>query len=600
MIKLTEFTSVVDTYEKNFAIRKERFKLLKRKDQKKSREKREKKIETSKFLGNAGKFLPSSLKKTTSDLFDTALNFGFALFVGSLLENLSSIFNTLRNIYKKIEDIVKGTEEFVSGILGGLQSFYDSAVENIDKLNQLVSDIKTEAEKYGEIEILGVKLKKIVDAIATIAGVLGSAQFFKDVLGFLKPKPTPDVGRAAGSKLADKLKKPPVKTPKVSPILTPEQVLGKTRPRVNKRGRVFNRQPVMSGGGAGASSGGSVKPPLVERIFKTVFGEDLPTRKKTDVTKPFDVPDIRGLANRQLNLLNKLNPNASALASEMSDLLRKYDAGTLQISEQAKLNAIKSFAQKKGFTSIVEQLEDVLSVEQMRAAAKPPPPAAKKVAQSILNKLNGLAKFLKWAALGLLIAELTIDFQKGDYKAMVVKLAAFGFSGLAVLLTNALGIKLAAVTGGAGLPATIAIGAGSLGVGIAVDNAIRNFFLGDKKFEKDKLPVVKGTESLIPVDEKELDKRYGIDRSYRDTTLEPDINLKPGMLVPGDYTPEELKELEKIQRLYQPQSSVSKPEIISKSLNSDGLDGKTSYGQGGFVPIYTNLIAIQPIEVPAA
>ena len=70
MIKLTEFTSVVDTYKKNFAIRKERFKLFKRKDQKESREKREKKIETSKFLGNAGKFLPSSLKKTTSDLFD--------------------------------------------------------------------------------------------------------------------------------------------------------------------------------------------------------------------------------------------------------------------------------------------------------------------------------------------------------------------------------------------------------------------------------------------------------------------------------------------------------------------------------------------------
>ena len=600
MIKLTEFTSIVDTYEKNFNIRKERFKLLKRKDQKESREEREKKIETSKFLGNAGKFLPSSLKKTTSDLFDTALNFGFALFVGSLLENLSSIFNTLRNIYKKIEDIVKGTKEFVSGILGGLQSFYDGAVENIDKLNQLVSDIKTEAEKYGEIEILGVKLKEIVDAISTIAGVLGSAQFFKDVLGFIKPKPTPDVGGAAGSKLADKFKKPTVKTPKVSPILTPEQVFDKPRLRVNKRGGVLNRQPVMPGGGAGASSGGSVKPSLVERIFKTVFGEDLPTRKKTDVTKPFDVPDIRGLANRQLNLLNKLNPNASALASEMSDLLRKYETGTLQISEQAKLNAIKSFAQKKGFTSIVEQLEDVLSVEQMRAAAKPPPPAAKKVAQSILNKLNGLAKFLKWAALGLLIAELTIDFQKGDYKAMVVKLAAFGFSGLAVLLTNALGLKLAAVTGGAGLPATIAIGAGSLGVGIAVDNAIRNFFLGDKKFEKDKLPVVKGTESLIPVDEKELDKRYGIDRSYRDTTSEPDINLKPGMLVPGDYTTEELKELKKIQRLYQPQSSVSKPEIISKSLNSDGLDGKTSYGQGGFVPIYTNLIAIQPIEVPAA
>jgi|TARA_B100000035_G_scaffold196799_1_gene168160 hypothetical protein len=594
MIKLTEFTSVVDTYKKNFAIRKERFKLLKRKGQEESREKREKKIETSKFLGNAGKFLPSSLKKTTSDLFDTALNFGFALFVGSLLENLSSIFNRLRNIYKKIEDIVKGTKEFVSGILGGLQSFYDGAVENIDKLNQLVSDIKTEAEKYGEIEILGVKLKEIVDAIATIAGVLGSAQFFKDVLGFLKPKPTRNMGGAASSKLA---KKPPfVKTPKGSPILTPKEV--KTSKKINKVAAVLTRQPVMSGGGAGASSGGSVKPSLSQRILSFIKGEDIPIRKKS-VT--LNMPSILELAEKQLNFFNKFNPRESELASLMNDIIRKSEIDILSFADQAQLNAIKSFAQKKGFTSIVEELEGIKTIEQMRDVVKVPKPGlAKKVAQSILNKLNGIAKFLKWAALGLLIAELSIDFQKGDYNAMAVKLAAFGFSGLAVLLTNALGIKIAAVSGGVGLPAALLIGAGSMGVGIAVDTAIRNYFLGDKKSEKDKLPVVKGTESLIPVDEKELDKRYGIDRSYRDTTLEPDINLKPGMLSPGDYTSEELRELKKIQRLYQPQSSVSKPEIIGKSLNSYGLDGKTSYGQGGFVPIYTNLIAIQPIEVPAA
>ena len=577
MIKLTEFTSVVDTYEKNFAIRKERFKLLKRKDQKESREKREKKIEISKFLGNAGKFLPSSLKKTTSDLFDTALNFGFALFVGSLLENLSSIFNTLRNIYKKIEDIVKGTKEFVSGILGGLQSFYDGAVENIDKLNQLVSDIKTEAEKYGEIEILGVKLKEIVDAISTIAGVLGSAQFFKDVLG--SPKIFPSLKRG-GNKAAG--------------ARATASGLAKAVTKIDKR---FVKKPIIDTKDIPKKVFKEPKRPSkkLANISKTIFGEDITKNKFSDL------PDIRGLANRQLNLYDKLNPSATSLSAELSDLLRKYDAGTLQAAEQAKLNAIKSFAQKKGFTSIVKQLEDIPSIEQMRTTAKVPKPGlAKKVAQSILNKLNGLAKFLRWAALGLLIAELTIDFQRGDYEAMAVKLAAFGLSGLAVLLTNALGLKLAAVTGGAGLPATIAIGAGSLGVGVAVDTAIRNYFLGDKKFEKDKLPIVKGTESLIPVDEKELDKRYGIDRSYRETTSEPAINMKPGMLVPGDYTPEELKELEKIQRLYQPQSSVSKPEIISKSLNSDGLDGKTSYGQGGFVPIYTNLIAIQPIEVPAA
>ena len=47
MIKLTDFNSAVDTYKKNFLIRKKRFGLLKKQTQQESRKKREKKIETS-------------------------------------------------------------------------------------------------------------------------------------------------------------------------------------------------------------------------------------------------------------------------------------------------------------------------------------------------------------------------------------------------------------------------------------------------------------------------------------------------------------------------------------------------------------------------
>ena len=52
MIKLTEFTSVVDTYKKNFDIRSKRFNDKKKKDTAEKIEKRENRIETKKkFLG---------------------------------------------------------------------------------------------------------------------------------------------------------------------------------------------------------------------------------------------------------------------------------------------------------------------------------------------------------------------------------------------------------------------------------------------------------------------------------------------------------------------------------------------------------------------
>ena len=54
MIKLTEFTSVVDTYKKNFDIRSKRFNDKKKKDQAVKKEQREARIESKKFFDNIG------------------------------------------------------------------------------------------------------------------------------------------------------------------------------------------------------------------------------------------------------------------------------------------------------------------------------------------------------------------------------------------------------------------------------------------------------------------------------------------------------------------------------------------------------------------
>ena len=80
-----------------------------------------------------------------------------------------------------------------------------------------------------------------------------------------------------------------------------------------------------------------------------------------------------------------------------------------------------------------------------------------------------------------------------------------------------------------------------------------------------------------------------------------DQQIKPGMLTPGEYTPEELKQLEEIQKRFKSQSSVSKPSMVA-SVNrnmSYGLDGPTTYGSQGVMISREVVIAIQPVEVPA-
>ena len=94
MIKLTEFTSVVDTYKKNFDIRKKRFSLAKRGDLRERREKREKRIETSKLFDT--KTLKDGVKKQSGDILDTLLRFGLFTLLGFLLKNIDKVVLTIR------------------------------------------------------------------------------------------------------------------------------------------------------------------------------------------------------------------------------------------------------------------------------------------------------------------------------------------------------------------------------------------------------------------------------------------------------------------------------------------------------------------------
>ena len=102
-------------------------------------------------------------------------------------------------------------------------------------------------------------------------------------------------------------------------------------------------------------------------------GRNIPKTGLPRTVKPntFQMPNMKGLAYREFNSLNKLNPSQSSLKSEVSTLLRQVENSSLPVSGQARLNAIRQFADKKGFGDISRQLKElgIQSIDEMKSAS---------------------------------------------------------------------------------------------------------------------------------------------------------------------------------------------------------------------------------------
>ena len=104
MIKLTEFTSVVDTYKKNFDIRSKRFSDKKKKDTAEKIKKREDRIEPKKFLNSsrdaAGNV--ANKMKPGGDILDTVIRFGAFTLLGLIVKNIDKIAIAVKTIIEKL------------------------------------------------------------------------------------------------------------------------------------------------------------------------------------------------------------------------------------------------------------------------------------------------------------------------------------------------------------------------------------------------------------------------------------------------------------------------------------------------------------------
>ena len=93
-----------------------------------------------------------------------------------------------------------------------------------------------------------------------------------------------------------------------------------------------------------------------------------------------------------------------------------------------------------------------------------------------LGPLRGLRSVLRLLGLVFLADEVIKDYKKGDIKAVIVKLAAYGLGWLATILINMAGVAIAGGTGGLGLGATVALAGVSMGAGAGVDYGVRKMF----------------------------------------------------------------------------------------------------------------------------
>jgi len=194
-MKFSNFGSVVETYKKNFLIRKKKFIIERKVAQAQKKKNREDKIEAVKEVKPLVKFKGGTSKKLNF-LGDIKKFLGFAL-AGFILNNLETILPILQEIIKKLSDIVKGTREFVNNVITTFSNIFDGFDDVKQKMEDLLSPILN--ADISEFGLFQDKLDSLLAGILTIAGRIVGAD------PNLPPNPTTPPS-TTGSKLKPKEK----------------------------------------------------------------------------------------------------------------------------------------------------------------------------------------------------------------------------------------------------------------------------------------------------------------------------------------------------------------------------------------------------------
>ena len=636
MIKLTEFTSVVDTYKKNFAIRSKRFDAKKKKDLAEEKEEREKKIEAKKL------FKLDNIKDKIGDkavnILDTVIRFAGFTLLGVLVKNLDKIAAFAKQVIEKVKELAVRFRKY----------FDDVLVPLFNDIVGLGTQIK---DTFGDIANFVIRMNpynELSDVLGTVmSGILALGYRIASIYRpFAKPT-TPGV-----TPPGEKVTKAPAKTPARTPVTTPApvktplkffsrkpvrgpSVLSPTQSRsiLRSLSRTLTGAPVGAGvGGSGASGTGIPLTPaqiqalnidkaareLFERTFKAIDAS------KKGVNLPVAPPGTQTILEKFIRKTNEnlkaVDPALTKAAGDAAEVRFKGGdeliGGQKPPSQQVARARLKGDLLRQG-VPMTTGFEDLLRSIQ---STKPSRFSFENITGTIKSGLKKLTTGLDFR----FDAKGVIKNQLLNPKNLLSNIKNFGIGiGLDIgarflgkyissILPYNEDFELLAYLGMIDPDRIHQLTAGKI-INLpedkrrrAIENLKRDskssddiFGTGQRKrdvangilkyisifsggefgsLEKPKVPAVAAPAVSIP---------------------KPDQQIKSGMLTPGDYTPGELKQLEEIQQRFGSQSSVSKPAMVA-SVNrnmSDGLNGPTTYGNQGVMISREVVIAIQPVEV---
>ena len=492
MIKLTEFTSVVDTYKKNFDIRSKRFSDKKKKDTVEKIDKRENRIETKKFLGGlkgaAGSL--ANKMKPGGDILDTVIRFGAFTLLGLIVKNIDKIAIAVKTIIEKLKEFAVNAKKF----------FEEKVVPFLKDVYNLGKDIFNIFVGIGDF-VIGMNPFKEFDSEFNIIirGILGLAS----KLGQLNaPKgEIPGSTSPVGSNVKKPTKTPaPVKVPvKARAKAVRSKVLERSAQAAKKRRfaqRLLSRNLTPAGvpvsPGAGIPAGAKVSDPLVFETFTRQLEQmrrDVAERKAMQARAAKDAAAMKRLGievgkkgfDAQVAQIMDDDPiKPGQRVTSLEKLIGKPPADVKRAPGfiQKGRNALGDFM--KSLRSKVDNTGNAL--KKLGATKIPGIGLLDKVPMSARKFLG---KSLRLLGLFLLAREVEQDLRNGDVNAAVVKLSAYGLGWLVtasgLLVGSALGVS------GVGTVAGVAVLAGSIGAGAGTEALIRKTFLKEEK-EKEKEP----------------------------------------------------------------------------------------------------------------
>jgi hypothetical protein len=625
MIKLTEFTSVIDTYKKNFAIRSKRFDAKKKKDLAEEREEREKKIEAKKLfkLDN----IKDKIGDKAGNILDTVIRFAGFTLLGVIVKNIDKITIALKSIVEKLKEFAQNVKVF----------FNEKVVPFLTDVFNLGKDIFKVFEGIGDF-VIGMNPFKDFDSVfnTVINGILGIAFKLGNLYNPVKPGSLPpgSGGAATGTSLSPKqvaareAAKAAAEEAKRTKALRDaanlrkqaEVARGSTRRRLLRQAKRLEKTV----GGADTSSvatatadkpgqPGQRTPRLITKTFSKEFSDDLQASKAAaDAAKPGPVASFRTFLKNALDRNFKeqrlANPSVTGITEDI--------ARSNMFDDLAKEFA-DEFEGKKPFSTIGKEA--------------PTAPRGNLIAPKLLKGIFGPEDLLNQKSLNLL---------KGlDFRFTLDDLArTFTFQNLKSTIKGGVAgfiIEFLAKSIAKGVSDSLPFSIDNQSLGFLVsderiakvraqqllrmnpkeretklkqlnaDAQSEPFFLdkvGNKNKKMAELILREYLKLTISEQSKTQIQTTSVDPKITQQTISPK-KIESEMLIPGDYTPGELKQLEEIQQRFGSQSSVSKPSMVA-SVNrnmSNGLDGPTTYGNQGVMISREVIVAIQPVEkeVPA-